>query len=290
MLLNLRNAVDPLSRGVLVDPFEPDYPPLSFACDDARRQGGIVIWCHNGQGMEAPVAAALGKLDAFNLFDPNWNDAEYDIYYKMLNAGLRLPASTGSDWFISSANRVYAHSGLDFDYESWLQALKEGRTFITNGPALHLTVKGQEPGASLEARVDEKLAALVSWQSHYPVHRVELLFNGNVVADQSFEQGSSQGTMESEVAAMADGWLAARLFSDTRDSFAQPIFAHTSPIYISVGRDSEEKVAAAKWLDQSIDRSLEWVKRKGRFYKDSQRAEVVDLFREGQQVFRAMVG
>ena len=62
----------------------------------------------------------------------------------MLNAGLRLPASTGSDWYISSANRVYAHSGVDFDYESWLQALKEGRTFITNGPALHLTVLGQD--------------------------------------------------------------------------------------------------------------------------------------------------
>ena len=179
---------------------------------------------------------------------------------------------------------------MDFDYESWLQALKEGRTFITNGPALHLTVQGQEPGSSLEANVNERLAALVSWQSHYPVHRVELLFNGNVVADESFAQGSSHGTMESEVAATADGWLAARLFSDARDSFAQPIFAHTSPIYVRVGRDSEEKIAAAKWLDQSIDRSLEWVNRKGRFYNDSQRAEVVDLFREGQQIFRDMVG
>lgn len=290
MLLNLRNAVDPLSRGVLVDPFEPDYPPLSFACDDARRQGGIVIWCHNGQGMEAPVAAALGKLDAFNLFDPNWNDAEYDIYYKMLNAGLRLPASTGSDWYISSANRVYAHSGVDFDYESWLQALKEGRTFITNGPALHLTVQEQEPGSSLEVNVDEKLSALLSWQSHYAVHRVELLFNGNVVASQSFEGGSYQGKMESDVPATADGWLAARLFSDTRDSFAQPVFAHTSPIYVSVGRSGEEKITAAKWLDHSIERSLEWVNKKGRFYNDSQRAEVVDLFREGQQVFRTIAG
>ena len=117
MLLNLRNAVDPLSRGVLVDPFEPDYPPLSFACDDARRQGGIVILCHNGQGMEAPVAAVLGKVDAFNLFDPYWMDPEYDIYYQMLNAGFRLPASTGSDWFISSANRVYAYTGAEFEYE-----------------------------------------------------------------------------------------------------------------------------------------------------------------------------
>ena len=38
----------------------------------SRRQGGIVVWCHNGRGMEAPVAAALGKLDGMNLFDPYW--------------------------------------------------------------------------------------------------------------------------------------------------------------------------------------------------------------------------
>ena len=111
MLLSIRNVVEPVSRGMLVDAFDPDYPPLSYACDDTRRQGGIVIWCHNGRGLEAPVAAAMGKVDAFNLFDPYWADAEYDIYYRMLNAGIRLPASTGSDWFLCSGNRVYAHSG-----------------------------------------------------------------------------------------------------------------------------------------------------------------------------------
>ena len=66
MLLNLRNLVEPVSRGDLVSAFDPDYPPLCHACDDARTQGGIVIWCHNGNGIEVPVAAALGKLDAFN--------------------------------------------------------------------------------------------------------------------------------------------------------------------------------------------------------------------------------
>ena len=71
MLLNIRNLVQPVSRGhTLAGQFDPDYPPLCFCCDDAREQGGLVIWCHNGRGMEAPVAAALGKLDAFNLFDP----------------------------------------------------------------------------------------------------------------------------------------------------------------------------------------------------------------------------
>jgi hypothetical protein len=290
MLLNLHNVVEPLSRGVLVDAFEPDYPPLSFACDDARRQGGLVIWCHNGNGMEAPVAAALGKLDAFNLFDPFWNDSEYDIYYRMLNAGLKLPASSGSDWFISSANRIYTNTGGAFDYESWVQALKDGKTFITNGPAVFLSVGGQEPGGEIEAQAGKSLPAVIRWQSHYPIKRVELLFNGNIVAKKVFENGSTSGEIEADVTALADGWIAARLASDVRDSFYQPVFAHTSPVYVKAGRDSQEKKDAAVWFDNAIEQSLEWVNKKGRFYNDQQRQEVVDLFREGQQVYKAIIG
>ena len=290
MLLSIRNVVEPVSRGVLVDAFDPDYPPLCYACDDAHRQGGIVIWCHNGQGMEAPVAAALGKLDAFNLFDPNWNDAEYDIYYRMLNAGLRLPASTGSDWFISSANRVYSHTGGIFDYETWVQALKDGRTFITNGPALFLTVQGQEPGSEIDAGAGEHLSTLIRWQSHYPIKRVELLFNGSVVAQDIFAEGSTEGVLEADVEVAADGWIAARASSDVRDSFFQPIFAHTSPLYVRVGRAGEEKKNAAAWFSDAIERSLEWVRTKGRFYNDTQRQEVVDLFREGQSIYRRILG
>ena len=289
MLLSIRNVVEPVSRGLLVDAFDPDYPPLSYACDDAHRQGGVVIWCHNGVGMEAPVAAALGKLDAFNLFDPSWMHPEYDIYYRMLNAGIRLPASTGSDWFISSANRVYAHTGGAFNYESWLEALREGRTFITNGPALSLTVQDQAPGQTIEAEPGERLSTLVTWKSHYPVALVEVLFNGSVVAHESFHEGSRDGHLEADVEAPSEGWVAARLSSTARDSFHQPIFAHTSPVYVRSAVESPEKKAAAGSFDDSIERSLEWVGTKGKFYTDKQRREVLDLFREGQQVYRAML-
>ena len=111
MLLGLQELVQPVSRGVLVDDDDPDYPPLVDACDAAHAQGGLAIWCHNGKGMEAPVAAALGKLDGFNLFDPYWMDPEWDVWYDLLDCGFVLPASTGSDWFVCSSNRVYVHTG-----------------------------------------------------------------------------------------------------------------------------------------------------------------------------------
>jgi hypothetical protein len=76
MLINIREVVEPVSRGLLVDESNPDYPPLVDACDAAHAQGGVVLWCHNGNGMEAPTAAALGRLDGLNLFDPFWMDPE----------------------------------------------------------------------------------------------------------------------------------------------------------------------------------------------------------------------
>ena len=289
MLLNIRNVVDPLSRGLLVDRFEPDYPPLTYACDDANRQGGLVIWCHNGQGMEAPVAAALGKLHAFNLFDPHWIDVEYDIYYQMLNCGFKLPASTGSDWFISSANRVYSQSGNPFSYESWLQAVRDGKTFITNGPGVYLAVSGCEPGETVQCNPGEKLNVHMNWDSHYGVHRAEIVVNGKVFSGRDFPNGSTHGHTSVTVPVESDGWIAARLGSSSRDSFNQPIWAHTSPVYVDAGgvRGEHTRVAASSFAD-GIDTSLEWVKTKGKFYNGSQRNEIVTLFREGQEIFKGI--
>ena len=285
MFLNIRNVVEPVSRGLLVDAFDPDYPPLSYACDDAHRQGGVVIWCHNGQGMEAPVAAALGKLDAFNLFDPNWTDVEYDIYYRMLNSGIRLPASTGSDWFICSANRVYAYTGQSFEYPSWLEALKQGRTFITNGPALALEIDGQFPGAELQVDPDGQLSVLATWQSHYPIHRAELVFNGGVVAQRVYPEGSTDGRLEVDLPATTDGWIAARLSGTVRDSFDQPVFAHTSPVYVKTGMPSLEQAVAARRFADGIERDIERIRIRGKFYNDGQRREIEDLFRQGRDEF-----
>ena len=151
MLLDIRNVVNPPGRGLLIDAFSPEYPPISYACDDTHRQDGVVIWCHNGHGIEASVAAILGKVDALSLWDVYWEDLEYDAWYGLLNCGIRLPASTGSDWFLCSANRVYTKTQPEFEYTSWMQALRDGKTFITNGPMLGINVEGSSAGDTVQA-------------------------------------------------------------------------------------------------------------------------------------------
>ena len=290
LFLKIAKPVLPVSRGVLISDADPDYPPLCFACDDARRQGGVTIWCHNGAGMEAPVAAALGKLDAFNLFDPYWvMPEEYTIWYHLLNCGMRLPASTGSDWYICSNNRVYVQTGVTFSYDAWLKGLLAGRTFITNGPALFLRVNDSQPGDTVTAALGDSLEVEITWQSHYPVNSVELVFNGQVTESQTFPAGSVSGEWRTTLAAQEDGWLAARAFGDRRDSFYQPIFVHTSPVWLNIGQPAAACSLSASFFVRAIDESIEWVRTTGRYASIQEREQVIDLFRAGQAAYRRLL-
>ena len=97
------------------------------------------------------------------------------------------------------------------------------------------------------------------------------------------------GNLKADICVPADGWIVARLSSSTRDSFSQPIFAHTSPVYIKTGLKSAEMKNAAAFFDQEIEDSLIWVGTKGKFYNNRHRKEVIDLFREGQQIYKSLL-
>jgi hypothetical protein len=231
------------------------------------------------------VAAALGKLDAFNLFDPFWSDPEYDLWYALLDCGFRLPASTGTDWFVCSNNRVYVWIDEAFSYQAWIDGMKAGRTFITNGPILDLSVDGQGLGGTVERSGGGTVEAEVSFTSHYPIERVELVADGEVVHRWEWPGGRRQGRERRAVTCSRDGWLAARLWGNTRDSFGHSLWAHSSPVWIRCGALPLARPNAARRFLRSIDESIDWVARRGRFSNDRQRQEVTELFRRGREVF-----
>ncbi len=290
MFLKIRNLVQPVSRGhILSGQFDPDYPPLCFCCDDTREQGGIVIWCHNGRGMEAPIAAALGKLDAFNLFDPFWMDPEYDLWYRLLNCGIHLPASTGTDWFVCSNNRVYVNTRDAFSYESWITGMKAGNTFITNGPAIDLRVNDHPMGDTVELSNGGSLDIESTFCSFYPVHRVELIMNGTIIHSESWPEGKREGVVRHHAAVERDGWIAARLWGDQRDSFDQSIYSHSSPVYFACGQPPAERPDSAHFFLNAIDDSLKWIDSYGRYNNDRQREEVKELFLRGREAYAGLI-
>ena len=132
----------------------------------------------------------------------------------------------------------------------------------------------------------QELTATVEWKSHYPIQRVEIVQNGNVILSKEYGPPEKNGIIELEFEALHDSWVAARLFSGVRDSYLQPQFAHTSPVYVLTGKDAPERKTSASEFVRKIDESIEWVQRKGRFYNDNQRSEIENLFREGQERYK----
>ena len=290
MLINIEKIIEPVSRGLLIDDSAPDYPPLVDACDGAREQGGLVLWCHNANGMEAPIASALGKLDGLNLFDPYWMDPEYELWYRLLNCGARLPASTGSDWFLCSSNRVYVDVGDDFSYERWLTGLREGRTFITDGPILNLTVAGHAPCNEVLgiSHPVENVPVVVEWQSHQPVDRIEIVRDGIVVATYVNGEAATSGTFAASVDAVGAGWIAARCWGVRRTSYGHALWAHTSPVYLRERPAAEVVRDSAAFFVERIGTARRWIETKARFNEDAQRARMLRLFDEGRDTYLAL--
>ena len=285
LFLNIPRLVEPASTGLLSkDGKAPDFPTLSMLCAEARRIGGTTVWCHNGSGMELPVAAALGHVDAYNLGDGL--DADYARYYAFLNCGFRMPASSGTDWWIYDHNRVYVQVEGGFSYESWIAGLRAGRTFVTNGPLLELTVNGRGPGAMLEAGAPLQVRARAV--SRLPFDRLEIIQEGEVVAEQS-AIGGREATLEREIPVERGGWLAARVRSGAKTYAAYTVFAHTSPVYYRVSGTPHRLARAAGAFVDEIEASVRYIRKNYKFASQADQALALGRFEEGRAVYAKLL-
>ena len=125
-----------------------------------------------------------------------------------------------------------------------------------------LSASGVEmPGDVLRRDPGMELDVFVSWVSHYALDRVEVVWNGKAVAGKEYPEGSNRGQFSTCVTAPSDGWLAARVFSRNFDSFYQPIYAHTGPVYVLTGIRSPEHREAAGRFATAIDSAREKINR-----------------------------
>ena len=281
LFLNIPRAVEPVSTGLLSkDGKAPDFPTLSMLCAEARRIGGTTVWCHNGSGMESPVAAALGQMDAYNVADGL--EPEYSRYYRLLNCGFRLPASSGTDWWITDHNRVFVQVEGGFTYDTWIAGLRAGRTFVSNGPLLELRVNDKGPGASIETTGSLQISANVV--SRLPFERLEIVYNGEVIAERSALK-QREAKFEEQIAVDRGGWIAARISGGGKTHAGSSVFAHTSPLYVRVPQTPHRLAESAGSFVDEIEASKIFIRKNFRFAKDADRALALGRFEDARKVF-----
>ena len=218
---------------------------MSEWADRCHEQGGTVILPHIPNPNGEPAAmVATGRVDGMEfLAGSRYNHAEY---YRYLNGGYRLPLVGGTDKMSSEVPvglyRTYVHIPDDeeFTYEAWCRNLARGRTFLSGGPLLSLRVEGALPGDTVRVAGGGTVEVEADTQSILPVHRLELVHNGRVVASSEDPKGTKRLRLAAKVTVERDGWLAARVggpgyyeFMAHEDAWHRGLMAHTSPVYLA---------------------------------------------------------
>src|SRR5262249_32205088 len=159
--------------------------------------------------------ALAGRLDALNVFDGSRAGTYEERYYRFLNVGLRLPLSTGTDWFLYDFARVYARVTDRLTSKSWLDALKAGRCVATNAPLLTLRVDGQEVGEVVTLDKPGTVRVEATGLGRHDFERLQLVQNGKVIEAKSSEEkdGAYSAKLVREVRIDEPAWFAVRIES-----------------------------------------------------------------------------
>ncbi len=305
VVVNTLNAHPVLGTVSLLDCHRPVYPlrfggpdraddwSLADWCDQCHRKRGLVVWADlprltttAPQG-EALAACLLGKVDAFEVcrLDGDWTD-----YYRLLSCDCRLSLIGGSgkdsNAIVLGAVRTEAHvtPGSPADYAAWVTAVRAGRTFVTTGPMLLLSVAGAEPGATVTVSTAAPLAVRVELRGA-SAGLLEIVRDGQVVA------AGAAPLLEVEVPVDRGGWLAARYREDASVSPGR-FGAHTSPILLRVeGKAPYLDLSDVSALQTMLVQTRTWIEQDARC-EQGQRQRLAGVLRaaEDELARRANLG
>jgi hypothetical protein len=254
--------------------------PMYFVEEARQRENNVRIDIEKPFWWDVPVWLASGRMQSIGLAnnhmcrssmlaneawgkprdrgrlpDPHGNGFwTQEIYYQILNSGLRIPPSAGSASGVLpnpvGYNRVYVHLDNPFSREAWFEGLARGRSFVTNGPLLVVKANGQLPGAILKSENGKSLAVdlKIELKSLDRIARLEIVHNGEVVkpidcTDESTQEHSLKLALE------GSGWFLVRAIADVKNTFR---FASTAPWYM------ETEAAKHRISRRSAQFFLDW--------------------------------
>jgi len=264
-----------------------EFPsPMAFL-QSARRQQQVWVDIEKPFWWDVPIWLASGQVDSIGLAnnhmcrsrmyeDEAWGKPRDDtrlpaprgnglwtqeLYYKILNTGLRIPPSAGSASGVLpnpvGYNRVYVQLDGALTYDAWWEGLRDGRSFVTNGPLLKVTANGKLPGhvfkAKANGRLDINIVADITGRDEIDV--IEVIQNGEVVQSITPNAQSYSGELPA-ITFDRSGWFLVRVRCKTPRTFR---FASTAPYYVEIG-DEQQRVSKSAaqffvdWVDERTAR------------------------------------
>ncbi len=271
----------------------------------AKAQGALVGFAHSGLGLDVtshelpnheipafdhPIFGGIGANeyivdvthDAVD-FISTMNTrplSELNIWYHTLNAGFRTRISGETDFPCLYGDRVgvgrsYVHLDHGLSYDAWIDALRSGRSYTSDGRShlIDLHVNDVPIGSELRlgnpatVRVTAKVAALLGEHPDESIRGrghdeppfwhlerarvantrfvpVEVVVNGSAVARREIVADGTIRDVAFEVPIQRSSWIALRILPSS----------HTNPVFVVV--DSKPIRASAKsveWCLKAVD-------------------------------------
>jgi TolB protein len=253
------------------------FPANANVADLAHEQGALVGYVHPLESVpnpakdavtfELPADVALGKVDYIEVVGFSDHKSTAEVWYKLLNCGFRLPTAGGTDFMGNYAslrgpiglNRVYAEVPAgSLKLEPWLQSIKAGRTFATNGPLLRFELGGEAPGGEVYLDKKQDVFFKAALGSIVPVDYLQIVCNGKVARELDLSANRTSAYVEGNLPLESSGWCILRTFSDKAE---YPIldlypYATTSPVYVDIAgaplRNTEDAAYFVAWMERLI--------------------------------------
>ena len=243
-----------------------------------------------------PVDAALESFEYLEVLTSAGHYTNTSkVWHRSLNCGFKITASAGEDSILNltatailGSSRVYAYLGDKLDFGRWLEALRNGNTFVTNGPLIQFEVNGEMPGGEIHLPAGGgSVEVVATLESIVPVEKFEIIFNGEVVESISLEKDNQKATFRKRLEVKKSGWYTLRAMGS---GIQPPIddkypVAETSPVYVYVGdkpiRSKEDAEYFIEWIDNITklwDENPHW-------RSAAEKKHVLDQFAEARAIY-----
>ena len=185
-----------LGHTIMLGTIKPIHLPERYllyrdAFEEGRRQGTVNGYAHHGIFFHAQNGLAFdlttGLVDFIEVLQGGTVD--YSAWYLALNSGFRLTPVAGTDFPVGPIpgwDRFYASVEGRYTFEGWLDAVRKGRVFVTNGPILTFSVESIGMGGelALDAPPEAWIEGSVRFNPESDdVQKLELVRTGEVIAE-----------------------------------------------------------------------------------------------------------
>jgi hypothetical protein len=311
-------------------------PVLSWA----KSQGGVVGYAHSGWGLEPtdPVTNlpnySLPKMDGIgaNEYVVTVTDGlidfysagdtpapwELNMYYHTLNCGFKTRLSGETDFpcitdaRVGQARSYFKPKGA-MDYDGYVEAIRVGRSYVSDGKAhiMDFKVDGVEAGtgesevvlkspatvkvtANLTAYLPEKQDSVGEKIARTPIVitpfwdiersrigksrtvRAELIFNGMPVDTVEMEADGKVKEVSFSPKIDRSGWLAVRIYPSS----------HSNPVFVKVGNQSVLEKKSAEWCLAALNQC--W-KMKEQNIRAEERTAAAAAYEKARNVYQKLI-